>query len=196
MIDHTRPVLHRSTDRICNSWPWALDDLDAYGYPKAHAYDTTIAATSDTTVETVALGPTCQAITWIDNLTGMLAGYGLAQTVRYYTPTIAGIWRNRIHTHIDRWHISEKTITATIRVANQAAILWPDRPKPGTIGRNGQATDEPCGLCQLPAPSGRNNDGQLLARRIDGIPYHTLALPGQHDACYWQVWRQRRRPTG
>ena len=30
--DHTCQVLHRSIDRICDSWPWALEDTDARGY--------------------------------------------------------------------------------------------------------------------------------------------------------------------
>ena len=184
MNDHTRQALHRSADRICDSWPLAIVDINAHGYPKARVYDTASVLTGDTTVEAVALAPTPPAFTWLDRLAALLAYYDLVR-----------IHRRLMHTRIHRGQLAENAINATISLANHAAILWPDPPKPGTTTRGGHTIDEPCGLCQLPAPGGHNLAGQLLVRRIDGVPFHTIALPGQHNACYWQVWRQRRRVT-
>lgn len=181
MTDHTRQALHRSADRICDSWPHALDDIAAHGYPKARSYDNPSSLADDTTVETTALAPTPPAFTWLDRLAIVLAYYDLIR-----------VHRNLMHTRIDRGQLAETAIDATISLANHAAILWPDPPKTATTNRDGTAADEACGLCQLPAPGGHNLAGQLLVRRIDGLPYHNVALPGQHTACYWQVWRQRR----
>ena len=183
MNDHTRQALHRSADRICDSWPHALDDINAHGYPKARSYDTNPAAAGDTTVETVALQPPPAAFGWLDQLTHLLNWYDLIRPHRHL-----------MHQHIHQDRLAETAINRTISLANSAALLWPDPPKQPTT-RSGQPGDELCGLCQLPAPGGHNLQGQLLVRRIDGVPFHTIALPGQHMGCYWQVWRQRRRLT-
>ena len=184
MIEHTRQALHRSADRICDSWPYALDDIAAHGYPKARTYDNAATIAGDTTVETVALAPTPPVFTWLDRLAIVLAYYDLIR-----------VQRRHMHTHIDRGRLAETAIRATISLANHAAILWPDPPKPGRLTRGGLTADETCGLCGLPAPSGHDLNGRLMAKRIDGQLFHTLALPGQHQACYFAVWRQRWRST-
>ena len=191
MNDHTCQVLHRSIDRICDSWPWALEDTDARGYT-ASGYGVNRTQTEDTPVEAAALTES-KAAAWLAELADTLIGFG----IKSYRQSIDRI-RQRMHRLAGDVVEArdEHLIARTIRLANRAALLWPDPPKPGTTTRAGDQIDESCGLCQLPAPSGHNPDGQLLARRIDGVPFHTIALPGQHAACYWQVWRQRRQPTG
>jgi hypothetical protein len=85
-----------------------------------------------------------------------------------------------------------------VRAANMARAHWPAVTKGTTvagvtIGQRGSS--EICGLCKLPAPSGTDENGQPLVRRIDGIAYHNVSIPGVAGACFWQVWRQRRRTT-
>jgi hypothetical protein len=82
------------------------------------------------------------------------------------------------------------------RLADAAARHWPEPPKKGTqmggvtVGER-TSTVENCGLCRTPVDGGRNDAGQLLLRRIDGVSFHNTGGDG-HEACFWLVWRQRR----
>lgn len=100
----------------------------------------------------------------------------------------------------DWLHEAREAQNQLVRVANMARRHWPRPPTKGaiidgvTIGERGVGDDN-CGLCGLPAPTGTDEHGQPLVRRIDGQAFHNTALPNGPGACYWQVWRQRRRTS-
>jgi hypothetical protein len=159
-----RAGLHRDIDLILDNLQNARDDRHAIGYPTS-----TISGRGGgelTSVEAAA-----------EN-----AVYGPDQR------------RDRASEFLAEAKEARSTV---IRVANLARRNWPTPATKGTqvggvtIGQRG-STVETCGLCGLPAPSGTDQNGQPLVRRIDGQAFHNTAIPGVAGACYWQVWRQRR----
>lgn len=173
-------------------------------------YDTVPA----TSVESIALNPT-KAVAWLAELHTVIGALCWRQMLsgeitispdaqRALERSDSKMLSELAHAAVERmcseWnHNAEHVAKMVIRLGSQGVAWWPPPSKTGdtvngiTVGQRTNRSDEDCGLCDTPAPGGRNEVGQLLVRRIDGVAFHAVAIPGEHEACYWQVWRQRRR---
>jgi hypothetical protein len=194
--ERTRRSLHRSVDRIIVAWPHALVDASARGYSRPSDQGRTCDV-SDPTGNS-ACRPD-RAVVWLVELRAVVvkltdvdpSGWGEDWT----DDVIRGLIAMVLHRRVERLQ-DEFWIVRVIGLANRAAMFWPTPPAKGdvvkgvTVGQRGNSV-EMCGLCGEPAPGGRNDDGQLLVRRLDGVAFHAVAEPGR-SACFWQVWRQRR----
>lgn len=168
--EHTRRALHHSIDRICDSWPLALEDANSRGYPQGIDYNVRKTGTDNTSVETAALNPS-KAVAWLAELGDLIWQYGL-QTGRVWHET----W-TRPHMHmIASDHpdlINEHLIRLTIRLANVACILWPPPPKPGDKPAGNQYDAETCLYCQIDAYPGQRRAIKHADGTIEGYCHKT-----------------------
>jgi hypothetical protein len=76
-----------------------------------------------------------------------------------------------------------------IHVANQARYHFgfdPERGRPELARPKRRNDVELCVWCDQPAPAGRDNEGRVTVRRVDGRPVH--ATP-----CYWAASHEARQ---
>jgi hypothetical protein len=205
--------LYRAAREIGRVWPMARADAEARVLPKARAYDSAGGGQSAgenvdgesirfTPVERIAFTPN-RAVAWLAELGDVLAMWGVS------SPTSGTIAVLALRVEFERLECPDPTAKPVVRLyrlADNGTHWWP-RPERPTGTRKSDATIdntladrwnnvENCGYCQQPAPGGRDEQGRLLIRRIDGVPYHNVTLvtrlgePSQ-PACYWVVWRSR-----
>lgn len=206
--EHVRRHCHNDIDQCCDTWPVALLDAGCRGFPSAVMQPRTSGGGEEvdgeqisfTSVERAGNRPDF-ATAWIAELGDVLGLFGLPAT-----PQRGGSWdasRVRVPWHraaeelLSDWPPLAESATKRLSVlANMARAHWPAPVRRGqsvggvVVGERGNQV-EVCGLCGEPAPGGRNEAGQLLVRRIDGVAFHATAA-GSLPACFWVVWRQRR----
>lgn len=191
---HHHQALHRAVTEIHRAWPHANLDADTRGYPAGRGNGPSSIGDHSDPTPNAALHAS-HAVAWLAEL----ADIAIALHVhRPEQQTSLPAWRQAVEQIPFPGTQPQRTLRDRIyRLADQGASWWPAPPATGTtiagvtIGARSN-TVEVCALCGEPTLTGRNEAGQLLTRRIDGDPYHATAVT-QQGACWWQVWRQRRR---
>jgi hypothetical protein len=194
-----RRAMHRAVDEIIRVWPHAQVDADARGFPSGGGGETGRSAKGDHSDPTgrIAMTPG-KAVAWLADLHDVVLEVAGGEPAAWDNHgLVAKILHNAVEALAGAWPALGDRRDALYRLADAGSKWWPPPPKKGdtvrgvTVGQRGNQVED-CGLCGEPAPGGKNDAGQLLVRRIDGVPYHNIAVTKQ-GACYWLVWRQRRR---
>lgn len=209
-FERTRRALHRAVDRICDAWPQALVDADCRGFSSGGEKVGGRGSDVPDPTSSAALCPD-HAVGWLAELHDVAVEVLEQAGLRWSVPWEARYSCGQLHDAVERiccdWTVEDlidvdprssnygRDVFGLERLADDAARWWPPTPKTGqqvaglTVGTEDVVED--CGLCGGPTQAGRNRDGQLLRRRIDGQAFHAVAGYG-HGACWWTVWRQRR----
>lgn len=180
--------MHKAVDVICDAWPEAQEDDTSV--LRGHGYDAQRQPVGDHGDPTgnAAIRPN-KASAWIIELRQL--AYMYLDAPLPHTPSqLRRQWHRVLNEHQTGW--SPQAVARLYNLANNALAWWPhDKVKPGqvvngvTVGERGNDV-EVCGLCKQPAPSGRDDNGQALLRRINGQAFHAAG-----KGCYWKVWRDR-----
>lgn len=208
---HCRSLTHAAAV-VCAAWPRALEDAAAVGFPSAVMQPSTRGAAENTSVEAAALRPSV-AVAWLaelhDVVTAVATGVWRARawSITWQPQPVHALLAAAVERVAGEWTLADlidadpaspnyrRDVFGLYRLADRALAFWPPPAAHGqtvagvTVGDD--ETPEDCGLCHGPVITGRDNDGRLLARRIDGVIFHATAGYG-HGACWWTVWRQRR----
>jgi hypothetical protein len=208
--DRERHDLCRAVNQILWAWPHARLDAESRGFGFGTGGSDTGTGSGDHS------DPTSRAA--IAGLDTPHPGHTLSEALIQARAEIwLTEWRRLaaqicvdVGVRLPRWepeHATERIRTAAgqvnpvppltrsvFRLADQALAWWPSPPTSTKRGVGKPLGVDPeddgnCGLCGLPAPSGRDFEtGQRLARTINGVRYHNTAKSG--TACFWVRWRE------
>ena len=187
-LEHTRRALHRAVDRICVTWPQALDDADARGYPQGVDYNVRRCGSDNTSVEAAALTES-HAVAWLAELAEVLGPLCGARTWTYQNavmPMHAAVQAMCLNWPDGAEHVARQLI----RLANTGLNWWPPVLKTGqtvagvTVGRR-TSTVEICVFCQNPVLGGHDDPIRRVGLNSDPVHrspcWYALTMSrGQH----------------
>lgn len=175
-FERLRRAAHRDVDRICDTWPHAVVDAHARGFPSAVMQPGQRGSAELTSVEAAACQPDFAA-GWLAELGDVIVLFGMESTDsgRPWTgETIRWVWHTAVEMLLEVWPDHANRTTQRLHyLAESARTHWPEPPRRGekisgvSVGERGNDV-ETCGLCQNPVMGGRGDP----IRRIDGEAFH------------------------
>lgn len=212
-----RAQCHDAVSVVLAAWPHARLDAGCRGFPSGGGDGSRSSEVPDPTSAAALRGvdgahviePEVAAAAWLPELFDVAVAWLGKAPHEPTDPTTPPRWHAAVDAWCDDWpaRSAERAewflpVDRLLRLANRARVWWPAVPKRGervagvTVGERGNDV-KVCALCEEPIGGGHDDPAKVM----DDQPYHLrsvgrLGEAGYRPACFYLVWRQRRRSNG